>query len=185
MRRPTHPFLIVLLFAPSASSSSKNLYDLIQSDSNLITFGYLINQSSTIANLRQKLEGYDESKKNYTIFAPTDAAIKRIQANEDAINYQRSKCPGRLAWHHIHIGDITSMNLLSLRYVTTGLRGIETLNVTTFNNTVKIDDAKIIGEPHETTNGHLFKIDRVLVCAISFFFFFLLVHDIISLHRHE
>lgn len=101
----------------------------------------------------------------YTVFAPTDAAFTNLdEANPDLLAAALADPKGALTTvltYHVVAGNYSSAELLEMGTVTT-LQG-EELTITTRNDNVFVNDARVVTADVPAKNGVIHAISRVLL----------------------
>jgi uncharacterized surface protein with fasciclin (FAS1) repeats len=140
--------------APTESAASKKtIAALAASTPQLSTLLALVKQ----AGLADELSG----KTQLTVFAPTNAAFKKVpKATLDAL----AKDPAalkRVLLYHVVAGKVTAAKVVKLRSAKT-LAG-PTVKIRVTGKTVRINSAKVAKADVMASNGVVHLIDRVLI----------------------
>jgi uncharacterized surface protein with fasciclin (FAS1) repeats len=137
----------------SQQSLANNVLQVADSQGNLKTFTGLVDQ----AGLRDILSTREE----YTIFAPTDDAFKKLNADQfNGLTSDKTKLQ-ELLRHHVVKGRYTAKDLASKGSVQ-ALDG-STLRVMSSDSAFSIDNAHIVKTDVSAGNGVIQVIDTVLV----------------------
>ncbi len=97
----------------------------------------------------------------FTVFAPTDAAFAKLpKAQVDALLKDKAALKQVLLYHVVS-GKVMSKDVVKLRSAKT-LQG-KSINIRVRNNTVYINDAKVVKADIECTNGVIHVIDKVIL----------------------
>ncbi len=100
----------------------------------------------------------------YTVFVPTDAAFAKLPAGtlDDLLKPESKAKLVTLLSYHIANGKLTATDLAKTDEVKT-LEGTEIdVDTSTDGKTIELDEAKVLGNDLEATNGVVHAIDTVL-----------------------
>ncbi|CUU35305.1 MAG: fasciclin domain-containing protein [Armatimonadetes bacterium] len=97
----------------------------------------------------------------FTVFAPTDEAFAKLpKAQVDALLKDKEALKQVLLYHVVS-GKVMSKDVVKLKSAKT-LQG-KSINIRVRNNTVYINDAKVVKADIECTNGVIHVIDKVIL----------------------
>ncbi len=97
----------------------------------------------------------------FTVFAPTDEAFAKLpKAQVDALLKDKEALKQVLLYHVVS-GKVMSKDVVKLKSAKT-LQG-KSINIRVRNNTVYINDAKVVKADIECTNGFIHVIDKVIL----------------------
>ena len=143
-----------------AAQTNDNIVDIAASNNNFDT----VHAAIVAAGLADTLASADAQ---YTVFAPTDAAFGNLgEANPDLLAAALADPQGALTTvltYHVVAGNYSSAELLEMGTVTT-LQG-EELTITTRNDNVFVNDARVVTADVPAKNGVIHAINRVLLPA--------------------
>ncbi|MDD1700263.1 MAG: fasciclin domain-containing protein [Methanoregula sp.] len=130
---------------PTTAPPLKSIVDTAAADGRFTT----LVSALQAANLTDTLSGTQV----YTVFAPTDAAFKKLPngtvATKDILLY------------HVVAGKVTAAEVVTLKTATT-VQG-SNLTISVINGTVKVNNANVIATDIMTNNGVIHVIDTVLI----------------------
>lgn len=153
---------LVLLFSTSvlgaAAQTNDNIVDIAAKNNNFDT----LHSAVVAAGLADTLASADAQ---YTVFAPTDAAFEAFgEANPAALSAALADPTGALTTvltYHVVAGNYSSEELIEAGTVTTLLG--EELTITTRNERVFVNDARVVIADVPAKNGVIHAINAVLV----------------------
>jgi uncharacterized surface protein with fasciclin (FAS1) repeats len=132
---------------------TNNVLQVANDQGNLKTFTGLVDQ----AGLRNILSAPEQ----YTVFAPTDDAFKKLSASQfDAMTKDNTKLQNVLR-HHVVKGRYTAKDLAKVGYVQ-ALDGSK-LRITSSDSAFAVDNAHIVKNDVSAGNGMIQVIDTVLI----------------------
>ena len=139
--------------AQAAAAPTKNIVQTAVAAGNFKTLVKLVKA----AGLAETLSG----KTNYTVFAPTDAAFKKVpKATLDALGADPAALK-RVLLYHVVPGKVTAAKVVTLKSAKTAAGPKVTITVT--GKTVRVNKAKVIAVDVLATNGVIHVIDTVLI----------------------
>jgi uncharacterized surface protein with fasciclin (FAS1) repeats len=148
---------MVVLLAPAsgaaAQSASKDLFDTIDGNTDLSTFGRALRTAGLVDTLR--------GQGPYTVWAPTNSGFGKLPAGQLDGLMQNPDQLKRLMLYHIGQGPITAAQIVQVPNVKT-LEG-EAIRVSASGNAVHLNDATVTQADVLATNGIIHVIDSVLV----------------------
>jgi uncharacterized surface protein with fasciclin (FAS1) repeats len=105
-----------------------------------------------------------KSEGPFTVFAPTDAAFAKVpqQTLDDLLQPENKKRLAAILTYHVVPGKVSSHEVIGMNSATT-LQG-QTLNIS-WQDELKINEAKVIVTDVQATNGVIHVIDSVLMPA--------------------
>jgi uncharacterized surface protein with fasciclin (FAS1) repeats len=105
-----------------------------------------------------------KSEGPFTVFAPTDAAFAKVpqQTLADLLQPENKKRLAAILTYHVVPGKVSSHEVIGMNSATT-LQG-QTLNIS-WQDELKINEAKVIVTDVQATNGVIHVIDSVLMPA--------------------
>jgi uncharacterized surface protein with fasciclin (FAS1) repeats len=134
-----------------------------QADANIVQTAVAAGQFKTLTKLltRAGLAGALQQPGPYTVFAPTDAAFKKVpKATLNALLRNRAKLKAVLLYHVVS-GDVTAANVVKLSSAKT-LNG-KSVRVRVSGMNVFVNSAKITKPDVPASNGVIHVINRVLI----------------------
>ena len=144
----------------AAAQTNDNIVDIAAQNNNFDT----LHSAIVAAGLADTLASADAQ---YTVFAPTDAAFGNFgEANPDLLAAALADPKGALTTvltYHVVAGNYSSAELLEMGTVTT-LQG-EDLTITTRNDNVFVNDARVVMADVPAKNGVIHAINGVLLPA--------------------
>ena len=144
----------------AAAQTNDNIVDIAAKNNNFDT----LHSAIVAAGLADTLASADAQ---YTVFAPTDAAFGNFgEANPDLLAAALADPRGALTTvltYHVVAGNYSSAELLEMGTVTT-LQG-EELTITTRNDNVFVNDARVAMADVPAKNGIIHAINGVLLPA--------------------
>ena len=139
--------------AQAATAPTKNIVQTAVGAGNFKTLVTLVKA----AGLAETLSG----KKNYTVFAPTDAAFKKVpKATLDALGADPVALK-RVLLYHVVPGKVTAAKVVTLKSAKTAAGPKVTIKVT--GKTVRVNKAKVTAVDILASNGVIHVIDTVLI----------------------
>ena len=139
--------------AQAAAAPTKNIVQTAVAAGNFKTLVKLVKA----AGLAETLSG----KTNYTVFAPTDAAFKKVpKATLDALGADPAALK-RVLLYHVVPGKVPAAKVVTLKSAKTAAGPKVTITVT--GKTVRVNKAKVIAVDVLATNGVIHVIDTVLI----------------------
>lgn len=143
-----------------SAQTNDNIVDIAAKNNNFDT----VHAAIVAAGLADTLASADAQ---YTVFAPTDAAFSNLgEASPELLAAALADPKGALTTvlkYHVVAGNYSSAELLEMGTVTT-LQG-ETLTITTRNDSVFVNDARVVTADVPAKNGVIHAINRVLLPA--------------------
>ena len=143
--------------APTAAPTAKDdLVTVAKSAGNFTTFLRIVEAAGLTATLQQAGA--------YTVFAPTDTAFSKLPAGklDELLKPENKAKLVALVSYHLAATKLTSTDLTKTDEVKT-LEGTEIdVDVTPDGKVIEVDDAKVLGNDLEASNGVLHSIDAVL-----------------------
>lgn len=143
-----------------SAQTNDNIVDIAAKNNNFDT----VHAAIVAAGLADTLASADAQ---YTVFAPTDAAFSNLgEASPELLAAALADPEGALTTvlkYHVVAGNYSSAELLEMGTVTT-LQG-ETLTITTRNDSVFVNDARVVTADVPAKNGVIHAINRVLLPA--------------------
>ena len=150
--------LLSLSALGAAAQTNDNIVDIAAANNNFDT----VHAAIVAAGLADTLASADAQ---YTVFAPTDAAFNNLgEASPDLLAAAMADPKGALTTvltYHVVAGNYSSAELLEMGTVTT-LQG-EELTITTRNDMVFVNDARVVSADVPAKNGVIHAINRVLL----------------------
>ena len=144
----------------AAAQTNDNIVDIAAQNNNFDT----LHSAIVAAGLADTLAS---ANAQYTVFAPTDAAFGNFgEANPDLLAAALADPKGALTTvltYHVVAGNYSSAELLEMGTVTT-LQG-EDLTITTRNDNVFVNDARVVMADVPAKNGVIHAINGVLLPA--------------------
>jgi len=141
-----------------SAQTNDNIVDIAAKNNNFDT----VHAAIVAAGLADTLASADAQ---YTVFAPTDAAFSNLgEASPELLAAALADPKGALTTvlkYHVVAGNYSSAELLEMGTVTT-LQG-ETLTITTRNDSVFVNDARVVTADVPAKNGVIHAINRVLL----------------------
>ena len=154
---------ILALAALAASMTVSAAPARQQEHKNLVQTAVLAGQFKTLAKLltRAGLANTLQQPGPYTVFAPTDAAFKKVPAKTlNALLANRAKLKAVLLYHVVS-GKVTAANVLKLTSAKT-LNG-KSVRIRVSGSNVFVNTAKVTTPDVMATNGVIHVINRVLI----------------------
>ena len=152
--------LLSLSALGAAAQTNDNIVDIAAANNNFDT----VHAAIVAAGLADTLAAADAQ---FTVFAPTDAAFGNLgEANPDLLAAALADPKGALTTvltYHVVAGNYSSTELLEMGNVTT-LQG-EELTITTRNDQVFVNDARVVIADVPAKNGVIHAINGVLLPA--------------------
>ncbi len=139
--------------AQAAAAPTKNIVQTAVAAGNFKTLVKLVKA----AGLAETLSG----KTNYTVFAPTDAAFKKVPKATLAALGADPAALKRVLLYHVVPGKVTAAKVVTLKSAKTAAGPKVTITVT--GKTVRVNKAKVIAVDVLATNGVIHVIDTVLI----------------------
>jgi uncharacterized surface protein with fasciclin (FAS1) repeats len=143
--------------APQRETASKNLVQTAVAAGQFKTLVSLVKQ----AGLASALSG----KGNLTVFAPTDAAFKKVPAATLAQLKQDRALLRRVLLYHVVKGKVTSAQVVKLRSAKT-LAG-PSVRIRASGGSVRINNAKVTTADVAASNGVIHVVNAVLIPPAS------------------
>jgi len=141
-----------------SAQTNDNIVDIAAKNNNFDT----VHAAIVAAGLADTLASADAE---YTVFAPTDAAFSAFgEANPDILAAALADPKGALTTvltYHVVAGNYSSQELIDMGTVTTLLG--EELTITTRNDNVYVNDARVVMADVPAKNGVIHAINAVLV----------------------
>jgi uncharacterized surface protein with fasciclin (FAS1) repeats len=151
--------LASLVMAVAATSAPART----RSDANIVQTAVAAGQFKTLTKLlkRAGLVGALQQPGPYTVFAPTDAAFKKVpKATLNALLHNRAKLKAVLLYHVV-AGKVTAADVVKLSSAKT-LNG-KSVRIRVSGMNVFVNSAKVTTADVETSNGVIHVINRVLI----------------------
>jgi uncharacterized surface protein with fasciclin (FAS1) repeats len=140
----------------SATAAARNDADIVGtavSAGNLTTLTKLLTRAGLVDTLRRPGP--------YTVFAPTDAAFKKVPTKTlDALLRDKAKLKAVLLYHVV-AGKVTAQDVVNLSSATTVSGKSVRIRVTGSN--VFVNDAKVTSPDVMASNGVIHVVNRVLI----------------------
>lgn len=120
-------------------------------------------QFKTLVNLVQEAELVDalRGKGPFTVFAPTDEAFAKLPKSQVEALLKDKEALRRVLLYHVVSGKVMASDVTKLRSAKT-LQG-QNISIRVRNNTVNINDAKVVKADIVCTNGVIHVIDKVIL----------------------
>jgi uncharacterized surface protein with fasciclin (FAS1) repeats len=134
-----------------------------QADANIVQTAIAAGQFKTLTKLltRAGLAGALQQPGPYTVFAPTDAAFKKVpKATLNALLRNRAKLKAVLLYHVVS-GNVTAADVVKLTSAKTLNRKSVRIRVSGMN--VFVNSAKVTTPDVAASNGVIHVINRVLI----------------------
>ena len=150
--------LAVVLSATAATATARPA-----EEKNIVQTAVAAGQFKTLATLltRAGLAGTLQKPGPYTVFAPTDAAFKRLpKATLNALLRNKAKLRAVLLYHVV-AGKVTAADVVRLRSAKT-VNG-KALRLRTSGSNVFVNNAKVTKADVSASNGVIHVVNRVLV----------------------
>ena len=141
--------------APAAArpSENKNIVQTAQAAGNFKTLTKLVTKAGLAATLSQPGP--------YTVFAPTDAAFKRVpKSTLKSLAKNKAKLRAVLLYHVV-VGKVPSSEVVMMRSVKT-VNG-KSVRIRTSNGSVYVNSARVTKPDVTASNGVIHVINRVLI----------------------
>jgi uncharacterized surface protein with fasciclin (FAS1) repeats len=154
---------ILALAALAASMTVSAAPARQQENKNIVQTAVAAGQFKTLAKLltRAGLANTLQQPGPYTVFAPTDAAFKKVPAKTlNALLANRAKLKAVLLYHVVS-GKVTAANVLKLTSAKT-LNG-KSVRIRVSGSNVFVNTAKVTTPDVMATNGVIHVINRVLI----------------------
>lgn len=139
--------------APAAAAPTKDIIDTAVGAGSFTTLATAL----TKANLIETLKGPGP----FTVFAPTDAAFKKIPEKDLAAILNDNALLTKILTYHVVPGDLKAADVLKNKSLAT-VEGSQ-LVISMNGQQAKVGDAAIVQTDIQTTNGVIHVIDTVLV----------------------
>lgn len=97
----------------------------------------------------------------FTVFAPTDEAFAKLPKSQVDALLKDKEALRRVLLYHVVQGKVMSSDVVKLRTAKT-LQG-QNINIRVRNNTVQINDAKVVKADIVCSNGVIHVIDKVIL----------------------
>jgi uncharacterized surface protein with fasciclin (FAS1) repeats len=160
MRRALALFaLAAVMVAAGASTATATT----RADANIVQTAVAAGQFKTLTKLltRAGLVSALEQPGPYTVFAPTDAAFKKVpKATLNALLHNRAKLKAVLLYHVV-AGKVTAADVVKLKSAKT-LNG-KSVRIRVAGMNVFVNSAKVTKPDVTTSNGVIHVINRVLI----------------------
>lgn len=119
-------------------------------------------QFKTLVKLVQEAELVDalRGKGPFTVFAPTDEAFAKLPKSQVEALLKDKEALRRVLLYHVVSGKVMASDVTKLRSAKT-LQG-QNIRIRVRNNTVNINDAKVVKADIVCTNGVIHVIDKVI-----------------------
>jgi uncharacterized surface protein with fasciclin (FAS1) repeats len=134
-----------------------------QADANIVQTAIAAGQFKTLTKLltRAGLAGALQQPGPYTVFAPTDAAFKKVpKATLNALLHNRAKLKAVLLYHVVS-GNVTAADVVKLTSAKT-LNG-KNVRIRVSGMNVFVNSAKVTKPDVPASNGVIHVINRVLI----------------------
>lgn len=120
-------------------------------------------QFKTLVKLVQEAELVDalRGKGPFTVFAPTDEAFAKLPKSQVEALLKDKEALRRVLLYHVVSGKVMASDVTKLRSAKT-LQG-QNISIRVRNNTVNINDAKVVKADIVCTNGVIHVIDKVIL----------------------
>lgn len=120
-------------------------------------------QFKTLVKLVQEAELVDalRGKGPFTVFAPTDEAFAKLPKSQVEALLKDKEALRRVLLYHVVSGKVMASDVTKLRSAKT-LQG-QNIRIRVRNNTVNINDAKVVKADIVCTNGVIHVIDKVIL----------------------
>ncbi|MGQ9657259.1 MAG: fasciclin domain-containing protein [Fimbriimonadales bacterium] len=120
-------------------------------------------QFKTLVKLVQEAELVDALRGEgpFTVFAPTDEAFAKLPKSQVEALLKDKEALRRVLLYHVVSGKVMASDVVKLRSAKT-LQG-QNVNIRVRNNTVNINNAKVVKADIVCTNGVIHVIDKVLL----------------------
>ena len=153
----TLPVFSMYSNASTQVKEDKNIVETAKSDGRFNTLVEALNK----ANLVNTLEG----KGNFTVFAPTDDAFKKLPDGtvENLLKTENKDALKDILLYHVSKDNLSSADILKLDGKKITLLNGKTANISVKNGAVFINNAKIIITDIPASNGIIHVIDAVLI----------------------
>ena len=139
--------------ATARPSENKNIVQTAQAAGNFKTLTKLVTKAGLAATLSQPGP--------YTVFAPTDAAFKRVpKSTLKSLAKNKAKLRAVLLYHVV-AGKVPSSEVVMMRSVKT-VNG-KSVRIRTSNGSVYVNTAKVTKPDVNASNGVIHVINRVLI----------------------
>jgi uncharacterized surface protein with fasciclin (FAS1) repeats len=151
--------LVALVMAVAATSAPART----RSDTNVVQTAVAAGQFKTLTKLlkRAGLVNVLQQPGPYTVFAPTDAAFKKVpKATINALLHNRAKLKAVLLYHVV-AGKVTAADVVKLPSAKT-LNG-KSVRIRVSGMNVFVNSAKVTTPDVEASNGVIHVINRVLI----------------------
>ena len=139
--------------ATARPSESKNIVQTAQAAGNFKTLTKLVTKAGLASTLSQPGP--------YTVFAPTDAAFKRVpKSTLKSLAKNKAKLRAVLLYHVV-VGKVPSSEVVMMRSVKT-VNG-KSVRIRTSNGSVYVNNARVTKPDVTASNGVIHVINRVLI----------------------
>ena len=139
--------------ATARPSENKNIVQTAQAAGNFKTLTKLVTKAGLAATLSQPGP--------YTVFAPTDAAFKRVpKSTLKSLAKNKAKLRAVLLYHVV-VGKVPSSEVVMMRSVKT-VNG-KSVRIRTSNGSVYVNSARVTKPDVTASNGVIHVINRVLI----------------------
>jgi uncharacterized surface protein with fasciclin (FAS1) repeats len=139
--------------ATARPSEKKNIVQTAQAAGNFKTLTKLVTKAGLAATLSQPGP--------YTVFAPTDAAFKKVpKSTLTSLAKNRAKLRAVLLYHVV-AGKVPSSEVVMMKSVKT-VNG-KSVRIRTSNGSVFVNNARVIKPDVNASNGVIHVINRVLI----------------------
>ena len=139
--------------ATARPSENKNIVQTAQAAGNFKTLTKLVTKAGLAATLSQPGP--------YTVFAPTDAAFKRVpKSTLKSLAKNKAKLRTVLLYHVV-VGKVPSSEVVMMRSVKT-VNG-KSVRIRTSNGSVYVNSARVTKPDVTASNGVIHVINRVLI----------------------
>jgi uncharacterized surface protein with fasciclin (FAS1) repeats len=151
--------LVALVMAVAATSAPART----RSDANIVQTAVAAGQFKTLTKLLKRAGLVDALQQPgpYTVFAPTDAAFKKVpKATINVLLHNRAKLKAVLLYHVVS-GRVTAADVVKLSSAKT-LNG-KSVRIRVSGMNVFVNSAKVTTPDVEASNGVIHVINRVLI----------------------
>ena len=139
--------------ATARPSEGKNIVQTAQAAGNFKTLTKLVTKAGLAATLSQPGP--------YTVFAPTDAAFKKVpKSTMKSLAKNKAKLRAVLLYHVV-AGKVPSSEVVMMKSVKTVNR--KSVRIRTSNGSVYVNDARVTKPDVNASNGVIHVINRVLI----------------------
>lgn len=140
----------------AASATKEDLLETIKASGNFKTFLKAAESAGLVSTLQKPGP--------YTVFVPTDAAFAKLPAGalDDLLKPENKVKLVAMLSYHIASGKFSATDLTKMDEVKT-LEGTEIdVDTSSDGKTIELDEAKVLGNDLDATNGIVHAIDTVL-----------------------